>query len=47
MYHPDRIAHTTSIVIPVIEHWLDPEIGVGVVAVCFLSHYLSGPLPYV
>ena len=28
MHHPtDRIAHTTAFVIPVVEHWLEREIG--------------------
>ena len=28
MYHPlDRIAHTTALVTPVVEHWLEREIA--------------------
>ena len=28
MYHPtDRIAHTTAFVTPVVEHWLERDIG--------------------
>ena len=28
MHHPtDRIAHTTAFVTPVVEHWLEREIG--------------------
>ena len=32
MHHPtDRIAHTMAFVTPVVEHWLEREIGWGVV----------------
>ena len=38
MHHPtDRITHTTAFVTPVVEHWLEREIGSSTcVCVCFI-----------
>ena len=34
MHHPtDRITHTTAFVTPVVEHWLEREIGEGMESV--------------
>ena len=37
---PDRIAHTTAFVKPVVEHWLEREIGQWVI--CIMQTGISG-----
>ena len=42
MHHPiDRIAHTTAFVTPVVEHWLERELVLGVTLTCTLGFGLG------
>ena len=46
MHHPtDRIAHTTAFVTPVVEHWLEREIGLDSPLVVDIRGGGQGPAP--